>query len=208
MTQPTQAPDVAEVLKRNYGVLYRHAAGRLALIALLIVASYGLHALGTPDPVLVPFFVVAAFVFLFAVIRLSNGLRMGVSKRVLNTYPLEYHTRVDKKSSQWLLLGDVHTVKVSVRGRHGAPRMRAVNASAVRRWPKGAETGGAWVAGDLAFGAVMVVPGTLDLLFMQPENWDKFAAERAQADPERLARAERSGITKRLEREPKVSYGT
>ncbi|MCD9880996.1 hypothetical protein [Streptomyces guryensis] len=52
---------------------------------------------------------------------------------MLRTYPLEYRTRVSKKGSEWKYLGDVHTVRLSVRGQHGAPSLRAINASTVRR---------------------------------------------------------------------------
>ncbi|WP_128435274.1 hypothetical protein [Streptomyces cyaneus] len=96
-------------------------------------------------------------------------------------------------------MGDVHTVRLSVRGQHGAPSLRAVNASTVRRWPKGAEEGGAWFAGDPAFGGVMVVAGSNAMLFVQPAPWAKYDQERAQADPQRRALAERAGISGLLE---------
>ncbi|MEV8308895.1 hypothetical protein AB0P36_16465 [Streptomyces flavidovirens] len=206
MNQPV-IPDVEQVLRHNYNLLAKQVAMRITIIAVLVAGSYGLHSLGVVDFVLIPPFVTAAFVLLFSAIRLANGLRLGPCKRVLNTYPLEYRTRVERKGSQWLLLGDVYTIKISTRGQHGAPHMRAINASAIRRWPKGAEDGGAWVAGDLAFGGVVILPGTNDMLFMQPSNWEKFSQEREQADPARFARAEQAGITKRLEREPRVMHG-
>ncbi|WP_210579089.1 hypothetical protein [Streptomyces sp. GESEQ-4] len=125
---------------------------------------------------------------------------------MLRTYPLEYRTRVDKKSEHWRLLGTVFTVRVSTRGQHGAPLMRAINASTIRRWPKGAEDGGAWVAGDLPFGGVVIVPGTNDMLFMQPSDWEKFARDREQADPSRVAQAQQAGLTELVEKEPNMTY--
>ncbi|WP_285437981.1 hypothetical protein [Streptomyces sp. ISL-98] len=40
---------------------------------------------------------------------------------------------MDKKREQWSLIGNVFTIKLSTRGQHGAPQMRALNASTVRR---------------------------------------------------------------------------
>ncbi|UQA94760.1 hypothetical protein [Streptomyces halobius] len=207
MNEPV-APHIEQVLKHNSTLLKRHVAGRLAIGVPLLALPFVLHALGAPNS----FFLVlplpfGLWVLLFLAIRLANGLRLGVCKKVLSSYPVEYRTRVDRKEAQWLLLGTVYTVKVSSRGRQGTPRMRAVNASAVRRWPKGAENGGAWVAGDPLFGGVMIVPGSHDMLFMQPANWKKSDQERAQADSVRIVRAQQAGIAKLLEREPKVPYG-
>jgi hypothetical protein len=98
----------------------------------------------------------------------------------------------------------VHTVRLSVRGQHSAPSLRAINAATVRRWPEGAEEGGAWFAGDLAFGGVVIVPGAGDMLFVQPAQWEQFAAEREGADPQRRAHAEQAGISRLLEKEPNV----
>lgn len=111
---------------------------------------------------------------------------------------------MSKKGSEWKYLGDVHTVRLSVRGQLGAPYMRAVNASTVRRWPRGAEEGGAWFAGDPAFGGVMIVPGSNDMFFLQPADWEKYEQERSQADPQRRALAEQAGISGLLEKEPNL----
>ncbi|MCF1596626.1 hypothetical protein [Streptomyces muensis] len=146
------------------------------------------------------------FVLLFLILRTRHGRRLAACERVLRTYSLEYRTRVDKKSEQWRLLGSVFTVKVSTRGQHGAPLMRAVNASTVRRWPKGAEERGAWVAGDFPFGGVLIVPGTGDMLFMQPSDWHKFADERERADALRIERAQQAGLTHLVEKEPNMTY--
>ncbi|MDQ8704240.1 hypothetical protein RCO28_17345 [Streptomyces sp. LHD-70] len=205
MDTPPVAPDVQQVLKHNRGLLYRQLGMRLALAAALVALTYLLDVSGVPASFLTGLpVIVAALMMFFTLIRVGAGRRLKVCERVLSAYPLEYRTRVVRKESQWLLLGDVHTVKLSVRGQHGAPHMRALNASTRRRWPQAAEDGGAWFAGDPAFGGVMIVPSTKDMLFLQPAGWDKFAAERESADPARLARAQQAGITKKLEREPRV----
>ncbi|MGW3120313.1 hypothetical protein ACWDBW_24750 [Streptomyces sp. NPDC001107] len=204
MDNPPKAPDIAQVLKHNRTLLYRHIATRLALALVLFAVPLLAHLAGW-DAALPVFGVPAGvLVLIFLALRLGHGARIKVCEKVLHTYPLEYRTRVSKKDTEWKYLGDVHTVRLSVRGQHGAPYLRAINASTVRRWPKEAEEGGAWFAGDLAFGGVMIVPGSNDMLFVQPADWEKYEQERAQADPQRRALAEQAGISRLLEKEPRI----
>ncbi|MEU9287100.1 hypothetical protein AB0D57_20890 [Streptomyces sp. NPDC048275] len=201
------APDVTQVLKHNRALLYRHIVTRLALAVVLFGVPLVAHLVGY-DAALPAFGIPAAlFVLIFLVLRLRHGSRLKVCEKVLHTYPLEYRDRVSKKGSEWKYLGDVHTVRLSVRGQHGAPSLRAVNTSTVRRWPKEAEEGGAWFAGDPAFGGVMIVPGSNDMLFVQPVDWEKYEQERDQADPQRRALAEQAGISRLLEKEPNILVG-
>ncbi|MDF3140188.1 MULTISPECIES: hypothetical protein [unclassified Streptomyces] len=201
------APDVAQVLKHNRTLLYRHIAARLALAAALFAVPFVAHLVGY-DAALPAFGIPAAmFVLIFLALRLRHGSRLKACEKVLRTYPLEYRTRVSKKGSEWKYLGDVHTVRLSVRGQHGAPSLRAVNASTVRRWPKEAEEGGAWFAGDPAFGGVMIVPVSNNMLFVQPADWQKYEQERAAADRQRRALAEQAGISGLLEKEPNIMLG-
>lgn len=207
MTTSNLAPDVEQVLKHNRREWARHARSRIILGLGLIALPFLLHVVGVPDSFFMPLPVLAGFfVLLFLLIRTSRGRRLAACERVLCTYPLQYYTRVVKKSEQWLLLGTVFTIKVSTSGQHGAPLMRAINASTVRRWPKGAEDGGAWVAGDFPFGGVMIVPGTNDMLFMQPAEWQKFADKREQADLSRSTQAQQAGLTQLVEKEPNITY--
>ncbi|MFF4525594.1 hypothetical protein [Streptomyces bluensis] len=207
MDNPPVVPDVTQVLKHNRTLLYRHIATRLALAVALFAVPFVAHLVGY-DAALPAFGIPAAlFVLIFLMLRLRHGSRLRVCEKVLHTYPLEYRTRVSKKSSEWKYLGNVHTVRLSVRGQHGAPSLRALNASTVRRWPKEAEEGGAWFAGDPAFGGVMIVPGNNDMLFVQPADWEKYEQERAQADAQRRALAEQAGISRLLEKEPRILVG-
>lgn len=207
MHDPTRTPDVAQVLKHIRALLYRHIATRLALAAVLFAMPFVAHRVGY-DAALPAFGIPAAFfVLIFLLLRLRHGSRLKVCEKVLRTYPLEYRTRVSRKGSQWMYLGTVHTVRLSVRGQHSAPSLRAINASTVRDWPKEAEEGGAWFAGDPAFGGVMVVPGSNAMLFAQPADWQKYEQERAEADPQRRALAEQAGVSALLEKEPNILVG-
>jgi len=204
MDKPPKAPSIVQVLKHNRTFLYRHIATRLALAMILFVVPLVARSAGW-DAALPAFCAPAALlVLIFLVLRLRHGSRLGVCEKVLYAYPLEYRTRVSKKGSEWKYLGDVHAVRLSVRGQHGAPSLRAINASTVRRWPKEAEQGGAWFAGAPAFGGVMIVPGSNDMLFVQPADWEKYEPQRAQADPERKALAQQAGISRLLEKEPRI----
>ena len=204
MDNPPKAPDIAQVLKHNRTLLYRHIATRIALAVILFAVPIVARLAGW-DAALPAFCAPAALlVLIFLVLRLRHGARLKVCEKVLHAYPLEYRTRVSKKDTEWKYLGDVHTVRLSVRGQHGAPSLRAINASTVRRWPKEAEEGGAWFAGDLAFGGVMIVPESNDMLFVQPADWRKYEQERAQADLQRKALAEQAGISRLLEKEPRI----
>ncbi|GAA2511607.1 hypothetical protein [Streptomyces longisporus] len=208
MNKPSEAPDIAQVLEHNRTLLYRHIAPRLVLALMLSAVPFVAHVVSREADLPAFYAPAAVLVLIFLVLRLRHGSRFKVCEKVLHTYPLEYRTRVSKKDTEWKYLGDVHTVRLSVRGQHGAPSLRAINASTVRRWPKEAEEGGAWFAGDLAFGGVMIVPGSNDMLFVQPADWEKYKQERAQADPQRRALAERAGISGLLEKEPNiVVYG-
>jgi hypothetical protein len=134
MANPPVAPDVAQLVKHNRTPLYWHIATRLALAMVPLAVPFVAHLVGW-DVALPAFGIPAAlFVLIFLVLRLlHHGSRLGVCEKVLHTYPLEYRTRVSKKGSEWNYLGDVHTVRLSVRRQHGSPSLRAVNASTVRR---------------------------------------------------------------------------
>ncbi|MGW3139401.1 hypothetical protein [Streptomyces sp. NPDC001139] len=202
--EPPNVPDIDQVLRHNRTRFYQHVARRITLAVALVATAYVAHLTGWDGTLPALGAPAGLFVLIFLVLRLGHGARFKVCQRVLRTYPLEYRTRVTKKGTEWKYLGDVHTVRLSVRGQHGAPYLRAINASTVRRWPKGAEEGGAWFAGDVAFGGVMVVPGSHDMLFVQPADWVKYEQERLQAGPQRRALAEQAGIAQLLEKEPRI----
>lgn len=70
--------------------------------------------------------------------RIRCGVRLVQCARVLRRYPLEFHTRVVKKSVLHAEYADVYTLRISTRGESGAATMLAINAAGRRRWP------GAW----------------------------------------------------------------
>ncbi|MFC7307376.1 hypothetical protein ACFQVC_24510 [Streptomyces monticola] len=64
-------------------------------------------------------------------------------------------------------------------------------------WPEGIENG-VYIAGDLHFGAVGYVPSSGAFFLMQPDDWEATEPGRKQAGPDRVARAERADLTRRI----------
>ncbi|WP_030417117.1 hypothetical protein [Streptomyces sp. NRRL S-1448] len=197
---PLEAPDTAEVLKSHYRALAGLIALRLLVSALLVAISVVLSQVTGSNSFFLTLPIVAGvFLFIFTLYRVIYGIRGSQCARVLRTYPLEFHPRVVKKRERWTRYGNVFEIRVTTRGQHGAPLMLAVHAAGRRRWPEGTEDG-VWFAGDLSFGGVMVVPGGKAMFFLKPADWEKYAGRRAEADPERRARAEQAGLTHRTKR--------
>ncbi|MFI2257773.1 hypothetical protein [Streptomyces tubercidicus] len=195
--EPLEAPDLARILRANYRSLATFIALRLLLTAVLIATPAAADRLLGLDSFFIALCIPAGmFVFLFTAYRLVYGIRVFQCARVLRGYPLTFHPRVIRKRERWTKYGDVLEVRVTTRGQHGAPLMLAVSAAGHRRWPESTDEG-AWVAGDLPFGGVLVLPGNKSMLFMKPAHWDKLARQREQADAERVARAERAGLTRK-----------
>ncbi len=72
MDNPPAAPDVAQVLKHNRTLLYRHTAARLALAGGLLAVPYAAHLVGY-DAALPAFAIPAAFfVLIFLLLRLRR----------------------------------------------------------------------------------------------------------------------------------------
>jgi hypothetical protein len=207
VAESPETVDAHQLLRRNYILLAKLLSARIALITALVATPIGLRKLGVPDSffLAVPFIGTMA-VFILTVYRINCGVRLVQCARVLRHYPLEFRTRVDKKNTNWTEYGNVFTIRVSTRGQHGAPLMWAINAAGRRRWPVGTENG-VWVAGDLPFGGVVVVPGSNAMLFMTPADWEKLAPKREQADAERIARAEQARLTERNWKKPLMWRG-
>lgn len=191
------APDIAQLLKANRLALARIMFVRLLIsVVLVAVAVVTSRVTGVNSFFLVLPIPFGVGVFILTVYRAICGIRVTQCARVLRDYPLEFHPRVIKKRERWTQYGNVFEVKVTTRGQHGAPLMLAVNAAGRRRWPEEAEEG-AWLAGDLPFGGVLVVPGSNAMLFLKPADWDKTARKREEAGAERIAKAQRAKLNKR-----------
>ncbi|MFH8406893.1 hypothetical protein ACH4FX_19145 [Streptomyces sp. NPDC018019] len=143
------------------------------------------------------FSVAGVFLALGTFHRFVFGLRLGKCRAVLRNYPLEFQPRVvRKKADDWTKYGTFFTVGISGGGPERMPFMRAVNVVGRRRWPKEVESG-AWFAGDVAFGAVLVAPGSEEVLFLEIAKRDKAVRARQKAGPDRRALAVRAGLVRK-----------
>ncbi|MEU8681495.1 hypothetical protein [Streptomyces sp. NPDC048611] len=197
--EPLKAPDIAQVLKANRLALARIMAVRLSVTVLSVSGGVALSRITESNSVFFTLPIVFGVgVFVLTVHRAIYGIRVIQCARVLRDYPMEFHPRVIKKRERWTQYGNVYEVRVTTRGQHGAPLMLAVNAAGRRRWPEGVEEG-AWLAGDLPFGGVLVVPGSNTMLFLKPADWEKTARKREEAGVERTAKAERAKLNNKTQ---------
>ncbi|WP_314174444.1 hypothetical protein [Streptomyces winkii] len=109
--------------------------------------------------------------------------------RVLDVYPFEFRSPVYGLE----LWRNGRRVLVLGYGGLESPDMHAREPMGHPRWPDGIAQGG-WFAGDEVFGGVLLVPGTGELMCMQPLEWDEFEQWRKEAGEERRARAKRAGL--------------
>ncbi|WP_328632190.1 hypothetical protein [Streptomyces sp. NBC_00356] len=199
-------PDMERVLSRNFRALAKFVAFRLFLIVTLMVGPVACIRRGVvPESTLAALPVVAGlFVLIHTVLRLRFATRLFSCKRVLRHYPLTYYSRVAKKEERGKVYGVVFALRVSIRGQHGAPLMRGVNAAGSTRWPAGFDEGG-WVAGDLPYGGVVISPTTDAMLFVKPDEWGKLESQRGELGLERAELARQARMDKGQWPEPRFS---
>lgn len=145
--------------------------------------------------------VVGFFGFIFTVISLwSRLLWILKCSRVFHTYPLEFRGPVTKVNRD----GELLFLRFADQGNEAT--LRAKSPLHRKAWPEGMSDG-VWFAGDDPFGGAAIVPGSGELLFMQPNAWKLFAEKRKNAGAERNKRAWRAWIKWRVTFRIRV-YGT
>jgi len=111
--------------------------------------------------------------------------------RVLRTYPLVFRGPVEKVRLE-------RPLRLHLRfGKQSGQTVTLLAKGPLGRssWPEGIENG-VWFAGDDPFGGAAIVPGTGELLFMQPSEWVLSAKERESAGEVRIKQAKRAGINR------------
>ncbi|WP_306317478.1 MULTISPECIES: hypothetical protein [unclassified Streptomyces] len=207
-TSAQEAPDVRQVLSSNYRSLAFFAVRRLLLCALLIGGPVvAINVLGVPNTfwTVIPI-VPGMFLAIYAVFRLSFGVRLLAAQRVLQHFPLTYCPQVMRKGGRSVAYGRVFTLKASAGTEDDAPLMLALNASGTTKWSGDFEQG-AWVAGDPLFGGVLVSPKSHTLMFMKPVHWDQLASRRAELSADRHELAMRAGLDNNKWRQPPARFG-
>ena len=139
---------------------------------------------------LLPLGIIGFFGAMWTVMLLSSRVgRIWKCSQVLRTYPLEFRTPVEKVDRD-----GAHTLYLRLGPKDSAsPTLRAKDVLGRPGWPAGI-TSGIWFAGDDPFGGAALIPGTGELLFMQPKEWQLLSGERNSAGTERIRTAKRGGI--------------
>ncbi|NLU72739.1 hypothetical protein HCC61_08645 [Streptomyces sp. HNM0575] len=156
----------------------------LAIMALPLVTR------STWATYLIPLIGVGLFGVVLATIYWFDQLRwVRQCARVLNVYGFEFRSPVYgldlwRNGRRFLVMGCDGLE---------SPEMHAREPMGHPRWPDRIAEG-AWFAGDEVFGGVLLVPGTGELMCMQPLDWDEFKPWRDEAGEERREKAKRAGL--------------
>lgn len=185
----TDGADVKDALRHHYAIALKRF-----LKAFAIVTPMAASAFVTKIEYLLPLSIVGmpAVVGTVVVFYARTSLIWRCS-RVFRTYPLEFRGTVEKGKLQKYARS-----RLPLRFGKQADASTMMCAKYVlggNGWPEGIENG-VWFAGDDPFGGAAIVPGTGELLFMQPSEWVLSAKERESAGEVRIKQAKRAGINR------------
>jgi hypothetical protein len=182
---PTDGTEYRGVVRQHYAALARRY-GALLLTAVALAAIPVLTQISYFFPLIAVAMLTAVAGTTFVLDQVRWLRRCA---RVLLVYDVEFRS-------------PVRTVSVGTRGRRylrpgpGTPVMTARTPIGDESWPAGI-TDGVWFAGDDSFGGALLVPGSGELMCLQPRDWPDLADERARAGAERRAKAKAGGIDSR-----------
>jgi hypothetical protein len=180
----TDTADFRNSVKRHYGIVAKRFAKRFAVFLPLWLLVFI-----TGSEYVLPVSILGFLGLLVSVIRfLGHLVWLRRCSKVFREYSLEYRSQFVKLGTG---RGQVLTFRLAEE-QSGAPVMSGVNLFG-SGWPAAIEDG-FWFAGDELFGGVALLPGTGELLFMQPQEWILLREQRANANSERVMRAKRAGI--------------
>jgi hypothetical protein len=183
-TQPPYATDGTD-FRGALRYHYVSALKRFAKLGPIFLAVWLLVFLSGVDQLFL-LGIVGCFGFIITVIALwSRVLWILKCSRVFHTYPIEFRGPVTKVNRD----GDLLFLRFADQGNEAT--MRAKSPLKLSGWPEGISDG-AWFAGDDPFGGAAIVPGSGELLFMQPNAWKLFAEKRKDAGAGRNRRAWRA----------------
>ncbi|MEV3914866.1 MULTISPECIES: hypothetical protein [Streptomyces] len=181
----TDGTDFGGAVRYHYGVALKKFLKFFPVFLLLWVQLFVFHI-----DYLLPVAIVGMLGMLWTLFLLAGRLSLTRKcSKVFRTYPLAFRTPVEKIGME-----STHTLYLRFGDQDGTPfTLCAKDALGRGRWPVGI-TDGVWFAGDEPFGGAMIVPGSGELLFLQPRDWAARDEDRANAGPERTEKAGRAGI--------------
>lgn len=183
----TDGTDFRGALKYHYGIALKRFLKSFPIFAAMWIVFFV-----TKSDYLLPLAIIGMFGSVITVgafyARFSLIWRCS---RVFRTYPMEFRGPIEK-----MHLEKYARSRLRLRfGKQGdeSTTMLAKYALGGNGWPKDIENG-VWFAGDDPFGGAAIVPGTGELLFMQPSEWALSAKQRESAGEVRIKQARRAGI--------------
>ncbi|GAA2967524.1 hypothetical protein [Streptomyces enissocaesilis] len=177
----TDGTDFRGALKHHYVFALKRFAKYFAIFVPMIVLLFV-----TGIGYLVPLAVVGFIGLLITVIPFVSAVTWTWRcSRVFRTYPLSFRGPVKKLDSR---SGGKLILCLGEEGIVGSLVLSAMDPLSRSGWPRGIADG-VWFAGDDLFGGAAIVPGTGELLFMQPRAWKKLSESRKHADADRIERA-------------------
>ncbi|MET9297013.1 hypothetical protein [Streptomyces sp. NPDC003077] len=198
VTRTPGAPDVKRLVRRGWARFITSLFLRTLIIAALFLLALAASWRSVRDvPLVEVYSAIAILLTILGIYRYVRASRLVQCARVLREYPLEFRERISWKAAKDEKDGKVFMLVIIDEVLPRPFRVRAVNALGRRYWTRGGQDG-VWVAGDLAFGGVLVLPATHELLLIQPAKWERYAEERTEAGDERVARAEQAGLTQKV----------
>lgn len=191
----TDGTDFRGALKYHYGVALRRFA-RFGLPCAVLFGQMYLWPMehrGYVLPVALVGLLGLVFMSILCYARVSL---IRSCSRVFRTYPLVFRGPLEKVR--------LESRKLYIRlgfGEQAHPSMTMLAKDPLGRpgWPGGMAEG-VWFAGDDPFGGAAIVPGTGEVLFMQPGDWGSAAKERDSAGEARVEQAKEAGLTKAVGR--------
>jgi hypothetical protein len=187
---PTDGSDYRGAVRHHYTTVMKRYL-KVATISLPLWLQLFVFKIEWLLPVAIAGFFGVMFSTLLYLSRMSWVWRCS---RIFRTYPLQFRGPVEKvhQGRERKIL-----IRFGRKGSYTSPVMRALEPLTRTKAP-GGMADGVWFAGDDPFGGAAIVPGTGELLFMQPKEWDVLSEQRRDAGAERLARAKRARLRRRV----------
>ncbi|NLU76545.1 hypothetical protein HCC61_28640 [Streptomyces sp. HNM0575] len=172
---------------------HRLVVTRRFVLLVLVAGALGAVPLITEISYFFPLIVVGMMSLVVAAIVLVQQLTwLRHCSRALKTYDAEFRTPVEKLGRQ---SGGKRILRLS-EGEQASPKMSARQPLGLE-WPEAIHDG-VWFAGDDMFGGALLVPGSGELVLVQPLEWAALSAQRGRVEAARQQAAEHAGFHRKL----------